>query len=375
MKASIRLLLLSITIAALIFALPGNVNAGEGMVELYGDVYQSIGNSTGGHSDIWVGIYIDTNNDGEYRVEEMYDTNNTNFKPSTVQWENGTYSLLLQDGDDGWQRGDNYVIVVNGSSWEDQGGVHTDEYAPVRNRTHEKDSVSEEYQIPSSPAVTEENIDIQTRFVGFVINEVVFDNDGTDDDEWIEIHNPTSYPKNMDYWNLNNNDSTSYDLEDIPNVPAGAYVVVHWSLGVSDTNFGDSQANALHIYTQTEDAWGNNEDQVSLYDDWDKIVDHVAYVTDGFYDSSEDDWDAVQAGIWNSDSYVDATQLTPDDSIGLKPNAADSNSPLDWTIYTGPSQGETNDNGTEIPEFPFIPALLGTFLLIFVIRRRRTLGH
>lgn len=345
------------------------MNAASQGMRLYGDVYMSNDTLASGYDDVWVGIYIDGNDNGEYEEWELYDTNNSQMQISSVTWNstNGTYELQLDDGDPNWARGVTYYIIVNGTQWLD--GNTT---------VHEHYSTGTEWTIPTEETVHENEVDVQTRFISFVINEFVYDDEGDDDDEWIEIYNPTSVARSIDYWVIHDNDTGSggkpanrFKIGDIPDVPSGGYVVIHYANGTNDTAFGETQSGALHIYVNKENKWNNNEDQIILEDSYGLIVDFVAYVADGIYDSSEDDYAAVQAGIWRHGDFVDTSGAIEGDSVGLVYNGFDTNDPDDWIVYTGPSPGESNANGTPIPEFSLVVVAMAVGLLFVVARRLR----
>ena len=352
-----RYVLMMASLIGLITLIASGIAAGD--VVLHGTVYQSTGNTTSGYENVWIGIYIDANRNGEYEDAELHQTNSTDpFREVTWDSENGTYSLTLYEGAPNWNRGDWYIIVINGSAWEDSNAT-----------CHEQYSTRMEWQIPETG--DEKVVDVETRFLGFKINEFVYDSLGDlDDDEWIEIYNTANSSKTIDGWYLSDNDGArDFKFGDIPDVPPYAFIVVHFKNGTNDTAFHD---NVIHLYANVERVLENDEDQISLYEDIGKIVDFVAYCSDGYYDTSQDDQDAADAGIWSHGAYVDTTDASEGDSIGLLDDGADTNSPEDWIIYVNASQGETNENGVPIPEFGSLPFLL--ICLVFVaaaIWRRR----
>ncbi len=66
---------------------------------------------------------------------------------------------------------------------------------------------------------------------------------------WVEIHNTGNESVSLDDWLISDEDGLTFQLPDLPNMPPGSYVVVHFDYGDSDTFFGQSQVNALHLYT------------------------------------------------------------------------------------------------------------------------------
>jgi len=58
--------------------------------------------------------------------------------------------------------------------------------------------------------------------------------------------------------------------------------------------------------------------------------------------------------------------------VGLVYNGVDNDRPDDWIIFTTSSQGESNVQGTEIPELPMALTLVALFGLLALFRRTRT---
>ncbi|MCI0497627.1 MAG: lamin tail domain-containing protein [Thermoplasmata archaeon] len=357
-----RNIALMILFALAAMAILSQNGTSQGM-RLYGDVSMSNGSAASGHTDVWVGIYVDFDDNG-YDGHELYDTDNTEGKISAVTWNatNGSYELMLDDGDPGWGRGDPYIIVVNATQWGDANGT-----------VHALFSIVMEWTIPTEMTETEQEVDVQTRFTGFRINEFVFDDSAeTDEDEWIELYNPTDHTRSIDNWIIHDNDTNNrFKFGDLPDFPSRNYVVLHYKSGTNDTFFGQSQSDALHIYVNAANKWSNAEDQICLYDSYRGIVDFVAYCADGEYnDADGDDHAAVQAGIWTDGDFV-PFGAAAGSSVGLEIDGFDNDSSKDWTVFTTPSQGESNAAGTPIPEFGLASVVLAVALVMFVARRVR----
>ncbi|MCK4614446.1 MAG: DUF2341 domain-containing protein, partial [Thermoplasmata archaeon] len=142
-----------------------------------------------------------------------------------------------------------------------------------------------------------------------VINEVMYKPSGINE-EWVELYNSGSASVNIDGWEITDEDGTTgnneYAIPDIPDFPSHNYVVIHYTTGTDETSFGQSQANALHLYTGDDtDVFDDAGDQVSLYTgsthSSTTIADFVAWDDDGTLngDQQSDDANAVAAGIWD----------------------------------------------------------------------------
>jgi hypothetical protein len=80
-----------------------------------------------------------------------------------------------------------------------------------------------------------------------VLNELMLQpNEGG---PWVEIHNSADEPITVDDWLISDEDGLTYQLPNLPDMPPGSYIVVHFDHGESETYFGQSQPNALHLYT------------------------------------------------------------------------------------------------------------------------------
>jgi hypothetical protein len=88
-----------------------------------------------------------------------------------------------------------------------------------------------------------------------------------------------------------------------------------------------------------------------------------------------DDANAVVAGIWTDNAYVDTSIANGFDnwSMGLLPDGNDNNLVSDWVIFLGSSYGNSNSNGSEIPEFStlYIPIIAVIFFTILIKKRKR----
>ncbi len=71
----------------------------------------------------------------------------------------------------------------------------------------------------------------------------------SDDDVWVELYNAGNDSVSVDDWLVSDEDGLTYALGDLPDMPSGGYLVIRFEKGTSDTYFGETQPNALHIYT------------------------------------------------------------------------------------------------------------------------------
>ena len=100
----------------------------------------------------------------------------------------------------------------------------------------------------------------------------------------------------------------------------------------------------------------------------------MAWCSDGSYSGGTDDDNAVNAGIWGNNEYVDTQNVSSGFSLGLKVDGVDNNTHTDWILYKTPSAGESNSNGEKIPEFAdgaITPICIVSALFIILRRKRR----
>jgi hypothetical protein len=217
-----------------------------------------------------------------------------------------------------------------------------------------------------------------------VINEVMYKpSDGNE--EWVELYNSGTASENIDGWQITDEDGTTgnneYVILDIPVFPSHNYVVIHYTTGTDETSFGQSQANALHLYTGDDtDVFDDAGDQCSLYTgnthSSDTIADFVAWDDDDgslSEDQQSDDNNAVDAGIWDAGDYVDTSGVSEGNSIGRDSSSTDTNAITDWSENGdagSPTPGQQN-----IPEFStlLIP-IIGTIALFAVFRKLKIKG-
>lgn len=82
---------------------------------------------------------------------------------------------------------------------------------------------------------------------GEKINEVMYD--PLTGEDWVEFYNTRNYPLSLNGFEITDEDGSKFTFPDhVPMSPPGSYTVVHFEIGASDTEFGQTQPNALHLY-------------------------------------------------------------------------------------------------------------------------------
>jgi hypothetical protein len=82
-----------------------------------------------------------------------------------------------------------------------------------------------------------------------VINEVMFD-PAYPGEQWVEFGNKDPLPVNVRLMEFSDEDTFGFAFPSVtPMVPSGSFIVVHLDAGMDDTYFGQTQPNALHLYT------------------------------------------------------------------------------------------------------------------------------
>jgi len=210
------------------------------------------------------------------------------------------------------------------------------------------DSITVTYN-DSAPYQNTTDIVSFTGLTQIKINEVMYDPTGADGgNEWVELYNAGDVAVDITGWTLTDEDAGTVMTMPSLTLPARNFVVWYVDAsGADDTDFSDSVA---HIYsgTATTVSLTNTEDQVALYAsttrDATTIIDFVAYCADGFYNSDEDDDNAVAAGIWPSDASVNSADYSEGSSLVIKPDGDDNNVIADWEEDETPTEGSSNSD-------------------------------
>lgn len=176
-----------------------------------------------------------------------------------------------------------------------------------------------------------------------VINEVFYDPIGTDTGlEWIELYNPQPDPIDLNGYDLGA--SSKYFTFPSFVLASKSYVIIHWNATGENTS--------TELYTGiNNNNMGNSSGWVALFKNTthskDTIVDYIEYGVAG------QSWEsaAIGAGIWQEGQFVSGIKKEGE-SIGLKIDGEDNNSPQDWQIFTSPTPGKSNLESISIHSQP-----------------------
>ena len=194
-----------------------------------------------------------------------------------------------------------------------------------------------------------------------IFNEVMYNSSGYD---WIEIYNPTDDAIDLDDYIIKIQDGTStytYTIDTtstaIDSIPAGEYLIIYFddggSGGSDDYSWGDGDHGELHIDligSGTADDLSSTAAMSLCYDDTSPqscdsttILDFVAWGSDSSQPDNSWDADAVTAGIWDDNEFVNIGTsgtdpigtIDTDESFGRDRNETDTNQPADWDDHGG----------------------------------------
>lgn len=116
-----------------------------------------------------------------------------------------------------------------------------------------------------------------------VINEFMVD-PAAGGHEWVELYNAEAVAVNVDGWVLSDEDGNDYVLPNVPDMPPGERIVIHFANGTDETSFGQSEPGVLHLYAPFQDVL-EASDQLSLYNALPKgpstIMDYVDWLSGG----------------------------------------------------------------------------------------------
>jgi hypothetical protein len=187
-----------------------------------------------------------------------------------------------------------------------------------------------------------------------VINEMLFLPDPASADairthQWVELFNAGSSPADLTNWVLSAGDgSQGASARTLPAVqlPAGAYLVVHFTSGVNQLDFSNGSGDYYTGDDPTVPVWKPTSDEVALYSP-NGIVDFLAWATSAApYQAAAAAADAVTAGIWTKGDYLQASAvmgnvgdlvnyITPGQSIGRDSVSTDTNTSSDFYVNGG----------------------------------------
>ena len=160
--------------------------------------------------------------------------------------------------------------------------------------------------------------------------------------EYIQLYNTTTSEVNLSAYSVTDGDSFNYTL---PNVLLGAgkkaYIALH-HVSQNIPPFQDEEGN-WYILAPVSNIFPSDElgdpdsidpaDQISLYKSG-TIIDYVAWSStiSQSIDFLGDDSDAVAAGIWQDDAFINVSNIIKGQAITRVTPGYDVNSIQDWTI-------------------------------------------
>lgn len=205
---------------------------------------------------------------------------------------------------------------------------------------------------PGTPTVTPEPTATPVTTPGIVINEVLFDPEGSDSGlEFVELYNATQDAIDMTGYDLKADDAAYFTFPTFTLTP-GSYVVIH--INTSGTN------TQTDLYTGTGSNMGNSSGFIALFNDTSHsagtIIEYMAYGTGG------QTWEsaAVTAGIWTIDDFV-PVDVIEGKSLTVCPNGIDTNSSGDWqSDIPSPGSANTCNEPTPTPTITPVPTATAT---------------
>jgi hypothetical protein len=173
---------------------------------------------------------------------------------------------------------------------------------------------------------------------GVVINEVLYDADGSDSGrEWVELHNTMTEDVDVSGWMLQvagSSFSTKATLPENTIIPAGSYYIVGGEQAADDLGYSPNFVVSWSLGNA-----GSNIDGVRLLDCNEVILDTVLYGTAENSEGLEDD-----NGV-NPTSF--APKATNGQTLGRVPNGVDTNqSGNDFAVLPFPTPWTANDAET-----------------------------
>ncbi|MEZ4732230.1 MAG: SdrD B-like domain-containing protein [Caldilineaceae bacterium] len=178
-----------------------------------------------------------------------------------------------------------------------------------------------------------------------VINEILYRQDSSTTDEWVELWSTTAIPGGTAFY-LSDDESGSAEFRLAFTIPtggisAGVYLVIHRIAGTDDTDPADG---VLHLYNAGGGSLKLNDsgDNLTLYrgiDATGTVIDYVAYGSSSAVDDGPD---------WSSPNAP--TGAENGQSIASMQNGANTSSGSDWTLAgengtSGPATPGANNNG------------------------------
>jgi hypothetical protein len=188
-----------------------------------------------------------------------------------------------------------------------------------------------------------------------VINEILFNQSGGADTEWIELFAGTSDPLDVSGWSLTNQDGFVFTFP-IFTADPGSYLIVHTGMNSSNNTDPVHNGDEHHFYAgEASHQWNNVADDVLLLDSDSSVQTTLAdgtvingrpvdYVTYGSSSGGERDAPPVASDSTTVAFDGSAPEISGPDqgtSVSLAPNGTDTDSGSDWV--------ESGDGGTSGP--------------------------
>jgi hypothetical protein len=188
-----------------------------------------------------------------------------------------------------------------------------------------------------------------------VLNEIFYHEDPTNSDplrrhEWAEIYNKGTTAVDLTGWVISDRGGKmGAAARSLPAVslPAGSYLVIHFSAGVNDLDFSDSCGQFFTADAAGADLLDNRMDELALYSPA-GIVDFVAWNHGNTgYTPATAHGDAVAAARWTAGRFLNTEGIgnapsakvrvvAAGTSIGRDKDSTDTDAPGDWDATGGP---------------------------------------
>lgn len=174
---------------------------------------------------------------------------------------------------------------------------------------------------------------------GVVLNEIGFDlafggvGDEADLHTWIELYNGTGAAVDLTGWTIGGSDGAAVLALPSCTLPAACFLTVHLMAGTDDLDFDDIDG---HVFIDGAPALLDPEmGECAIYagsPNATTIHDFVAWSRTGSYTPGVAHDDAVAAGIWTADAFVDGEEADAADTLGRYFDGFDRDVPNDWRM-------------------------------------------
>ncbi len=118
--------------------------------------------------------------------------------------------------------------------------------------------------------------------IGVRINELMYDPEGKDLDEWVELFNEGEDVSIQGWWITDNEADHKFYLPDIV-LSGGSFLVIHTCSGDLEVRDG-----VVHQYLDLNgNLWTNNGDDVALFDSGGRCLDYIGYGDSRYKDPAQ----------------------------------------------------------------------------------------